>query len=203
MYYTEFPIEDNMEELKDLIFEKTNNYIEENTKKVSDEIYNNLTGDIEDYLYERFSNIRYRYFEEVTTFLLDRKYHSIDSNVKLKLEEWLSGLGYDQQKFRIKIYNDNKQIINQAITDDAIYERLEGMFDNGYFKSWEFKDITKGYPQSSIIKSFLKQLVELEGFKEELNKVIDEETKEKMNELNYLKKEIKETKDKLEELLDR
>ena len=198
MYKYQFNFEDNMEELEKPILKTTMEEIKELQKNFNKEVFDNVCHDIETWLYERFDNVRQSYFNGVVAFLLDQKCVYIKD--KETLEEWLSGIGYDQISFRKKIYEDNKETINKAITYDAMYEALEKLFEHSYFKSWNFSDINKRYPQTIIIKNFMQQLIKLDGFDNEIRKMLDEEVNQKLYEIKYYKDELAEIQEKIKKL---
>lgn len=187
-----------MEESTDFILKRTDKKIKEAQKKLGQDLFETLSSDIEEWMYERYDNVRRRYFDGVVAFLLNQKNTHV--NKIESLEKWLQGIGYDQQSFRKKIYQDNKETINKAITYDAIYEALETLFTHSYFRSWDFKDIYKGYPQTILIKEFLRQLILKDGFNDEVKNMLDNEIKQKLNELKDLKKEIGDIQRKIENL---
>lgn len=198
MYKHQFNFEDNMEELEKPLLKTTMEEVKELQKQFNKEVFSTICNDIETWLYERFDNVRQSYFDGVVAFLLDQKCVYVKD--KETLEQWLSGIGYDQTSFRKKIYADNKEIINKAITYDAVYEALENLFNHGYFRSWDFGDIYKGYPQTNMIKSFLRQLIKLDGFNEEVKKMLDEEINNKLDEIKYYKNNLAEIQAKIAEL---
>lgn len=188
MYRSNFNFEDNMEELEKPILKTTVEEVREIQKKFNKDVFNAICNDIEDWLYERFENVRQDYFNSVVAFLLDQKNTYVKD--KETLQKWLSGIGYDQISFRKKIYEDNKNEIIKAITEDAVYEVLNNMFDSSYFRSWDFKDITINYPQTTIIKNFMRQLIRKDGFNEEIKKMLDEEIQNKLNQIKYYSEEL-------------
>ena len=198
MYYHEFKFEDNMEEINDIVFTKTNKKIEQIKKILNDEVFTDLCEDIEEWMFERFDNVRNRYFNGIIAFLLDKDYTYVEDG--LTLEKWLKEIGHTQQSFRKKIYEDNKEIINEAITYDAAYEALKNIFSHSYFKHWDFNDISAGYPQSYIVRDFMKKLINKNGFNEEIKNMLDQETKVKMSQLESLKKELAEIQNQIEEI---
>jgi len=199
MYRSQFEIEDNMEETKDLVLDKTIKTIESLQKKFNEEVFSSICDDVETWMFERFENVRRRYFDGIVSYLLDEDYRCI---TKVEpLEKWLAGLGYEQQSFRKKIYLDNKEEINNAIACDAVYQLIENMFVNNYFKSWEFKDITRGYPQTEIIKGFLKELISKDGFNEEVKNMLDNEINQKILKLKNLKEELSTLQEKIDSLV--
>ncbi len=198
MYRYEFEFEDNMEDVSGLILDKTINKVKELQKQFNKEVFPAICDDIESWMYERFDNVRRQYFDAVVAFLLDQDNTHVTD--KETLSEWLSGIGYTQAKFRTKIYEDNKEIINKSITGNAVYETLENMFETGYFRSWKFSDITKGYPQSIIIRKFMRELVKRDGFDEEIKAMLDAEAKEKLARIAYLKEELKQIEQRIEEI---
>ncbi len=98
------------------------------------------------------------------------------------------------------IVNKTKEIINEAITYDAVYESLENMFSHKFFKSWEFKDITANYPQTQIIREFLRQLIQKDGFNNEVKSMLDKDITNKMEELKNLNNRIESIKQQIEDI---
>jgi len=194
----EFNFEDNMEEMNEFILEKTTEKIRQLQKELNKEVFNTVCADIETWLYERFDNVRYNYFDNIVSFLLGVSKPEWNDN--LKLNEWLTRVGYNQTSFRKKIYQDNKEIINEALANDAIYERMEAMFESGYFRSWDFSDISKGYPQSDLVRNFLHNLLEKDGFDKIFEDMLDFKINQKKNELDILKKRLTEIKQEISEL---
>jgi len=190
--------EDNMEETNEFILEKTTEKIRQLQKELNKEVFNTVCADIETWLYERFDNVRYNYFDNIVSFLLGVSKPEWNDN--LKLNEWLTRVGYNQTSFRKKIYQDNKEIINEALANDAIYERMEAMFESGYFRSWDFSDISKGYPQSDLVRNFLHNLLEKDGFDKIFEDMLDFKINQKKNELDILKKRLTEIKQEISEL---
>lgn len=202
MYKSDFNFEDNMEEeTNKLVLNITTDAIKELQQKFTKEVFNQLSDDSEEWLFERYDNVRRNYFDGVVAFLLKQKHTYIKD--EKTLENWLSGIGYTQECFRQKIYEDNKEVINKSITYDAVYETLKNMFNHSYFKSWNFKDITINYPQTEIIKSFLKELIKQNGFNEEIKKMLDLEVSEKLNHMSELRNQICELQNKVTELQDK
>jgi hypothetical protein len=199
MLRSNFNFKDNMEDVDNLVLEKTISQIKELQEKFNKEVFDKLCEDIEDWLFERFDNVRWQYFNGIVAYLLDQNCVYITN--KETLEQWLSKIGYTQQSFRKKIYEDNKETVNKAIVYDAVYEALKNLFNHSYFKSWTFKDITINYPQTIIIKEFMRQLILTEGFNDEIKNMLDVEIKNKMNELSNLKLRIGDIQDKLGELV--
>ena len=198
MLKSNFNFKDNMEDANDLVLEKTILQIKELQEKFNKEVFDKLCEDIEDWLFERFENVRWQYFNGIVAYLLDQDCVYISD--KETLEQWLSDIGYTQQSFRKKIYEDNKETINKAITYDAVYEALKDLFNHSYFRTWTFKDITINYPQSTIIREFLRQLIQQEGFDDQVKNMLDDDIKQKMNKLNKLKTEIINIQNRIEEL---
>ncbi|MFA7157646.1 MAG: hypothetical protein WC123_08190 [Bacilli bacterium] len=197
-YFEDEQENENMEKSKKLIFQQTDKKIEEVQKKLGQDLFETLSNDMEEWIFERYDNVRRCYFDGVVAFLLDKNYTSYKG--KETLEQWLSSVGYDQQSFRKKIYQDNKEIINEALANDAIYERMKSMFKSGYFRSWDFSDISKGYPQSDLVRTFLHNLLEKNGFNKVLEDMVDFKTKQKINELNRLKGQLADINKQINEI---
>lgn len=190
--------EDGMEDLKEFVFQATDKKIEEAQKKLGEDLFSSLSHDIEEWMYERFDNVRRCYFDSVVAFLLNQDNTYIRD--KETLDQWLISVGYDQTNFRKKIYQDNKEIINEALANDAIYERMKMMFESGYFRSWDFSNISKGYPQSSLVKNFLHNLLEKDGFDEYIESMLDDKIKQRKKELDNLKENLVKIQKQIEEL---
>ena len=201
MYKFDFDFEDNMEEISGLTFEKTNKEIEKISENLNNKLFSSLSDDIEKFMYERFENVRQQYFDGVVAFLLGKENHHVSE--KQKLEEWLKGVGYDQETFRRKIFQENRNTIITAITEDMIYERLENMSKSSYFKSWNFGDIGRGVPHTEIVRSFLNYLAESEGFQSEYEKVLDTHIKNKQEHLKELKDDISRITSEIQDLRDK
>lgn len=197
-YFEDEQENEQMEESKEFIFQQTDKKIEEAQRKLGQDLFETLSNDIEEWMYERYENVRGRYFDGVVAFLLDKD--CVSYKGKETLQEWLSGVGYDQQSFRKKVYQDNKEVIHEALANDAIYERMKSMFESGYFRSWDFNYISKGYPQSDLVRNFLNNLLEKDGFDKVVEDMIDNRIKQKKNELDRLKKELINIKRQIEEL---
>ena len=72
---------------------------------------------------------------------------SYDKKDKETIEDFLKEIGFSAVSLRLKIYEENKEVILKQLTTDAVYEYLEN-FDN-YFRHWDLKDIIKSYVISS------------------------------------------------------
>lgn len=190
--------EDGMEDFKEFIFQATDKKIEEAQKKLGQDLFNSLSNDIEEWMYERFDNVRRRYFDDVVAFLLNKD--NVYVRDKETLDEWFASVGYDQTNFRKKIYQDNKEIINEALANDAIYERMKMMFESGYFRSWNFTDISKGYPQSDLVRNFLHNLLEKNGFDEYVESMLNDKIKQRKRELDNLKEDLIKIQKQIEEI---
>lgn len=198
MWYSDVKTEDNQDLLEGLVFHKTIEEVNKLQEKFNKEVFSALCYDIENWLYERFDNVRRQYFDEIVAYLLGTKHTYIEDEETL--ERWLSGIGYDAEIFRRKIYQENKDIINKAITQDAIYETLERIFKYNHFKDWTFKDISARCPQSNLVKEFLRLLIQKDGFNEEVTNMLDEEINKKIEYIDYLNEKITDTKNQLKEI---
>ena len=186
---------DNMEDVRDLILDKTEILINEAQEKFKEDVFKALCNDIEDWLFERFSNVRREYFDGIVNFLCGSKYNYVKDEGKLK--EWLSDIGFTQETLRQTIYIENKDIINKAITHDAIRETLEGFGKHSFLRDWIFGDITVGYSQSLMARGFLKVLIEKDGFDEYMHEILDEAILKKMEYVQKLNKEIADLENQL------
>jgi hypothetical protein len=189
MYINDLKVEDGIDEVADnkIVMAETTAYIEKIKADFLKEVWYKLTDDIEKWMYERYDNVKMKYFDELITMLVGE--HRWGAN-EAKVNEWLTSLGYDSCKLRKKIYEENKDMINKAIADDAIYEYLDRNFGNKYFGEWNFKDITTNYPQTDIVRKFMGVLMAKEGFPEYVTSVLDKGILEKKAYLDQLKQEI-------------
>lgn len=179
---------DDNEKINKLVFDKTKSYINELKTDMFKDLFRALSEDIENYMYERFDNVKHKYFDQVTNFLLGKYFCDNDDP---QCKEWLTSIGYDASSFRKKIYEENKEDILNSLQSDATYEKLENKF-NSYFNSWTFQDISKAYPQTIIIQKFMNYLVEKEpeGFKVYIQKLNDRTIQQQLEKIEYYKKEI-------------
>lgn len=202
MYKHNFDLEINTEELNEKLFNETSKYIQGEADKFKDNVFGKIANDIESFMYERFDNVQEKYFDEVTSFLLDKKYSHVDESKKAKLTEWLKGLGHTPQEFRKKIYEENKTDILEQIQYDSVYELLQNMYESSYFRSWEFKDISTNYPQSQVVKEFLRILVQQNGFHEYVHELLNSENKKQYERLRELRNKVREVESTVDELTD-
>lgn len=190
MYKCDFNFEDienEMESFEGSIFKKTKEHLE----KQKEEIFGEVCSDIENWMNERFENVQRRYFHEIIDFMLGRGMYA---KYRPRLEKFLSGLGYNEESFRKKIYEENKEIINESIFSDACFEKLYQNFCERHFRYFYFKDIHKNLDQHRLIKEIIEYLVKGDkgAFKEHLNNVLDNEIESKKNTIDELEKEIEE-----------
>lgn len=190
MYFHDFKLNIDDKELNEKIFNLTMDFLEKEIKTFQEKLFISIIEDIEHYMYERFENVQEQYFREIVSFLLGNERY-INPEKENKLKEWLRGLGYTQESFRRKIYEDNKDDIVEQIQYDAVYELIQNMFTKSYLKSWHFKDINNLYLQSEVIKGFLDALIEKDGFQKYLSEVLDEKNKAKYERLQELKNKLK------------
>ena len=198
MYHHEFKLGINTDELNNELFKETSEYLKEQTEDMQKKLFDKVSSDIEEFMYERFDNVQQQYFENVVTFLLNREYRGAKD--KEKLTKWLSSLGHDQQSFRKKIFEDNKEEITKQISYDASYELVENMFKDSYFKSWDFGDISTAYPQTQVVKGFLNALVKKDGFEDYLKEKVSHEMSNKLEDFNKLSKIVEDLEEKVDKL---
>lgn len=178
--------EDNMEEISGLLFKKTKEYITKATEELQKNVWLKTCDDLEDWMFECFDNVRYQYFQGVLAYLLGTKYtYTKDPE---KLEEWLKSIGHDAISLRKKIYEENKDVIVQAIAADALYERAT--FDT-YFKHWNFSDTHRSYPQTNIVKRFFNYIINTNGFEEYMTEQLDATIQGKINRIKELENIIR------------
>lgn len=113
----DFNFEDNMDDYKELILQKTDRLIEE----IKKDLFHSLCDDIEKWIFERFENVRRHYFKSVIDFLINEESTTRD---RKKLTEWLTEEGFTQKTLRAKIYADNKEVIDKAIIQDINNENI-------------------------------------------------------------------------------
>jgi DNA primase len=179
------------------IYNKTSEYL----KEEQDRIFSKVCSDINSWMHERFSNVYNVMFDYVVNYLLGNPVAHVPQNVKELLAEKLNGLGLKEQKFREKIFEENKETIIHAIKNDSVYELVSNMYTR-YFHAWNYKDISTAYPQSEVIKAFFQLLIDadVEGFKSYIGKNLDDEILSKKKYLEELKKEIQSINQQIEEL---
>lgn len=186
---------DNMEDVRDLILDKTRLLLNEAQEKFKEDVFEALYNDIENWLFERFDNVRREYFDGIVNFLCGSKYNYVKDEEKLK--EWLSDIGFTQETLRRTIYIENKDIINKAITHDAIKDVLEGFGKHSFLRDWTFSNITVGYSQSLMAEGFLKVLIEKDGFDDYMHEILDDAILKKMEYVQRLNKEIADLENQL------
>lgn len=190
MYLHDFRLNIDDKELNDKLFNSARSFLEEETEKLQERVFDKVSQDMEAFMYEKFENVQERYFKEVTAFLLAKNNSYINPEKKDRLTKWLTGLGYSSEEFRYQIYENNKEDIIKQINYDALYDSVKNMFNDSYFKHWNFTDLQTNYPQSRIINGFMDSLIETNGFSEVLSEKIDKKNKVKMDYLKSLQDEI-------------
>ena len=199
MYQHKLNIPDEMEKESGIILKQTTEFLKKASESFEKDVFSKLCDDIETWIFERFENVRRQYFDGIRAFLCGETSTYIEDSKTLSI--WLHEIGYTPKSFRKKIFEENKQDILEAITDDAIHERLKHSFVR-YFGGWEFSDITTGYPQSDIINSFMEYLMTKKGFDVCFDKKLSKKIKSKQEELARLNEEIIKIKESIYELVD-
>ena len=192
MYKADFEIQDGMNKSEGELLKNLDKILDKRFEELKESLYDSVEGWIE----ERYENVRYKYFKSITRFLLGETEIARNKNVK----DWLKELGYDAKSFRKKIYEENKEEILETLKHDALFELIENLFSNSYFKFWEFDDLNQPAPQSKIVKGFLRELIKTKGFNETLKNMLDEEIREKLDELKSIEMELSELKNSFEEI---
>lgn len=198
MNFYDFKLNIDTEEVDKALIDKIGSFLEEAMKALQIETTEYIMSGIEDYMYERFDNVQEEYFRKIVSFLLGSKHHRPDNNEEVKLSKWLRGLGYTEQEFRKRIYEENKNEILEQIQYDAVYELATNAFTNSFFKSWEFKDININYPQSQVVRGLLETLANKDGFQEYMGDYLDEINKNKLEYKSQLERKIDELEKRLE-----
>jgi len=193
--------EKGLEELEKEIFIKTSEYFSNAVDKFRKEIFDTISTDIEKWIYERIDNTKRYFFDAIVNHLMGVSAVHVTIEDRTKINEMLSGLGYTAESFRRKIYEENKEVILEAITRDAMYERLKPY--ERHYRSWDFADITKGYPQSSIAKCFLNELIEKDGFDDYMKSVLSKDILRLKEQRDELKKELSDILSQLEDIEDK
>ncbi len=183
-------IDKEIEDLEQGLFINSKKYIDQIKEKIFGDLYLKFSEDIENYMYEHSENVKRRYFNEIINFLTGNQ-TSYGKNKEL-LEKWLTDLGYDAEKFRKRIFEENKDIIIKQIMEDSIFDKMEDLFAHSYFSDSTYKHLTTNYPQTLVVKGFINFLTNLNNteFNKLLSDKIDETVKNKRQELDDLKKEI-------------
>jgi hypothetical protein len=192
--------EQGLEELEKEIFIKTSEYFSNAVDKFRKEIFDTISIDIEKWIYERIGNTKRYFFDAIVNHLLGLSACHVAIEDRTKINEMLSGLGYTAESFRRKIYEENKEVILNAIAQDGFYERLKP-YDR-YFQYWYFSDITKGYPQSEIVKGFINRLIEADadGFNTYMESILNKDILRMKEQRDELKKSLDEIRAQIEEL---
>lgn len=180
--------EKGLEELEKEIFIKTSEYFSNAVDKFRKEIFDTISTDIEKWIYERIDNTKRYFFDAIVNHLMGVSEVHVTIEDRTKINEMLSGLGYTVQSFRKKLYEENKDVILEAIAEDGFYERLKPY--ERTFQSWDFADITKGYPQSSIAKCFLNELIKKDGFDDYMKSVLSKDILRMKEQRDELKKSL-------------
>jgi flagellar capping protein FliD len=193
--------EKGLEELEKEIFIKTSEYFSNAVDKFKKEIFDTVSDDIEKWIYERIDNTKRYFFDTIVNHLMGVSAVHVAIEDRTKIDEMLSGLGYTVQSFRKKLYEENKDVILKAIAEDGFYERLKPY--ERTFQSWDFSDITKGYPQSSIARCFLNELIEKDGFDDYMKSILSTDIQAMKNQRDELKKELSDILSQLEDIEDK
>ena len=181
---------DGEDELEQMALTKTKEQVAKLEKIFSKDIVNAIFSDVEEWIKERSSNVRESYFNEITNFLLGKKNCYISESGREDLETRLTGLGYDAEQFRKKIFSENKDALIKAITSDVIYEQLDNYYGNPYFRHWDFSDIKTSYPQSKIASGFLRMLMSKKNFDVTVQSMLSKEIKDRQDELYNLEQKL-------------
>jgi flagellar capping protein FliD len=193
--------EKGLEELEKEIFIKTSEYFSNAVDKFKKEIFDTVSDDIEKWIYERIDNTKRYFFDAIVNHLMGVSAVHVAIEDRTKIDEMLSGLGYTVQSFRKKLYEENKDVILKAIAEDGFYERLKPY--ERTFQSWDFSDITKGYPQSSIARCFLNELIKKDGFDDYMKSILSTDIQAMKNQRDELKKELSDILSQLEDIEDK
>ena len=182
----------NEEELSSLT-SKTKELVGKQISEITKELKESVFNDIENWMQERSENTFNKMFNYITDYLLGNENRYVPKDRKEKMDNLLKGIGFDAESFRKRIYKDNKEDIIQAIKYEKLYEEIKNMADVYAFKIFKYKDIKMNYPQSEIIREFVKYIIDEVDIKEYLVERIDKEILDKLEYLRELKGEISET----------
>ena len=168
--------------------------LKESMDSLTDKMRTEIFNDIENYLYERLEEVKRKYFDEVFGFLLGE-------NKDHELKPWLEELGYTQQSFRQKIYEDNKEEINNAIAKDYVFDVLEKTFAT-YYGHWEWDDVKIGYPQSKVMDGFARAVISNRygGFRNHVLKMLDDEARAKFKQFDEISAKLADARNMLSEI---
>jgi hypothetical protein len=180
--------ETNIEELEKEMFKVTDDYLNKAAEKFKKEMFHEVSTDLENWMSERIDNTKRYFFDAVVNYLIGRRCTGIDNKDKETINDFLKEIGFSAESLRLKIYEENKETILKEITNDSIYECLENF--NRSFKHWDLKDITTNYPQTDIIKKFIRYIVKIDGLENYIFEELNNEIKEKKEELKKLNIEI-------------
>ena len=190
--------ETGVDELEKAMFQKSTEYLQKQAEEMRKNLFHHIADDLEQWMWERIDNTKRYYFDSIVNFLCNVKTIHIPERNKEEIENFLKEIGYTTENLRRTIFEENKDVILEAITDAMIYERLENEKSfYTYFKHWDFKDVGKSYPQTEIVKHFIRYIMKKEGFEKHLSGQIDKEIEEEKEYLESLRARIREAENKL------
>lgn len=170
------------------------------TEQVADEIFSKVMKDYKQDTYSTLIDLEIRLIEEITNYLLDKNYKP-SSQTSKSFVQYIQTTGYRAQKIRHMIYESNKETINEAITQDYIFEVLKYKFDSShYWDNYVPKFNTTKYTQDMIVQNCIKYALTLPDVEEFAEKIMTEKVVAAKNELTEINEEIKRKRSILDEL---
>ena len=141
------------------------------SKSIKDDLMESFYQEVEEYLYQHYSTVKNRIEDELISEISDNFTQDPSK--------------YKFTKLRKRIFEEYKDIISSALTDDVIKERLEEAFlgytNKDYWFSWQWKD--------GIVNVILKYWDDFEK-DERVNAKVCQEIKRRDGYINYLKQRI-------------
>lgn len=170
------------------------------TEQIADEVFNKVMADYKQDTYSTLLDLEIRLVEEITNYLLDENYKP-SSETNKSFVQYIQTTGFRAQKIRHQIYESNKDIINEVITQDYIFEVLKYKFGSShYWDNYVPKFNTTKYTQDMIVQNCIKYALTLPDVEEFAEKIMTEKVVAARRELAEIDAEIKRKRSILDEL---
>jgi hypothetical protein len=170
------------------------------TEQLADEIFNKVMSDYKQDTYSTLLDIEIRLIEEVVNYMLDENYKP-SSETNKSFVQYIQTTGFRAQKIRHQIYENNKDIINETITQDYIFEVLKYKFGSShYWDNYVPKFNTTKYVQDMIVQGCIEYALGLPDVENFAEKIMTEKVVAARNELAEINDEIRRKRDLLNEL---
>jgi len=195
LYYTANTNVEGQEEVLKECFAGAREFLEEESKKLQEGVFNKTAESIEKWLEERLDNGVSKTFDHVTNALLaHRTSQWVDPSVREEVNNLLLGIGYSPKSFRKKLFEENKEEILKDFQANAIYISLQDAFSRYSFKDYSIESMKRAYPQTEILQGFARYMLDQKDFSKYLDSYFDNEIINKKKQLDELSKRIEEAK---------